>query len=104
VWKGLRFVRCLHLARVAVLPDIAGLRKRVVALRRLRDRVGFLRFSLLLVECLLGDSKFVHNRSACALIERTVLLAGGEPCARIYNNVTNRPILVVKVEVLNARI
>ena len=55
---------CLHLARIAVFPHIAGLRKDVVSLQRLRAWVGFLRLSLKLVECLLGDSKFVHNGSS----------------------------------------
>jgi hypothetical protein len=64
MWKSLRFMGCFHLPCVAVFPYIPGLRKRVVALWRLRCRVGFRRLSLQFVECLLGDSKFVHNKSS----------------------------------------
>jgi len=68
---------CLHLARIAVFPHIAGLRKRVIALLRLWTWISFLGFSLKLVECFLGDSEFVHNRSSSrALLAGLILVLG----------------------------
>jgi hypothetical protein len=59
---------CLHLARVTILPYIAGLRNSVVSLLRLWTWCRFLGFSRQSVERFLGNSKFVHNRSSSGFV------------------------------------
>jgi hypothetical protein len=60
VRECLRSVRCFYLAGITVLPQIAGLRKRVIALGRFLGRSGFLCFSQLLTKRFLGNGELIH--------------------------------------------
>jgi hypothetical protein len=101
----------LHLACIAVFPYIAGLRKRIVALQRLRRRVGFLRLSLKFVKCLLGYGWFIHKKSGLYAVKPTSLKRSRgcfsihfrirQPRSCLHDHAANRLVLAVEVAVLH---